>query len=294
MKLRYAAILLLIVIAALLEGCGGGGNNNSTQATTPTTPAILFQVYPNLAVADPTTLAETTVSTGGYMNPAWFWGYTQLIAQSPANNYTFSVLSRNGTKVRDLTVTSLIGAQQPVPSPDGTKIAFVGLTSGTQGMYTMPPDGSSAPVLVPGTSSPCQGSCAGFGRPAWSSDGKTLFYNPVISGVYQISSIDMTNPAATPVQLTSASLSAQAGTPAYLNGNLIYSSFSLAANSWVCMKMNLANSSVTTFAADCQMPAASQDGTKVAILSPEGMIRVVDANGNAVSSGVLQGAWPSF
>lgn len=84
----------------------------------------------------------------------------------------------------------IIGA--PTVSPDGSRLAYSlwvssGPAASAARLYTMPTDGSAAPVLVPAPPTIC---CEG--RPAWSNDGARLAFQRIYDGmsVVAIVSVD--------------------------------------------------------------------------------------------------------
>ncbi len=134
--------LPLVVAFALLAGCGGGGGG---AVTTPTTPFSILN------------RALIPVGTRLFVESA--------LAGQTKRNQVYLITSAGVTQL----TSSFVNAEDPVPSPDGTQVAFRGDATGTnEDLWVVNVDGSGLRQLT--------NDAQHEGYPAWSPDGAQIAF----------------------------------------------------------------------------------------------------------------------
>jgi TolB protein len=254
--------------AALLAACGASGGRPSPPPPpcAPGSPGAPWLAFSSLrsgnyeiwrARADGSCLAQVTDDPGMDLDPSWSRSALAFASdrRGALGLWLHDLATGEETAVE---TAGLASATQPAFSPDGTRLAFEGRAgTGTADVYVVPASGG-APVAL--TTDP-----ADDAGPAWSPDGRTVYFVSTRSGVHDVWSV----PAAggDPEQVTTRSgiIGKPAVTPD--GAALLYARGAVSGRSEV-VRRELATGLVTVVtSADDSEPALAPSGRLVAVRS---------------------------
>jgi TolB protein len=258
---------LAAVAAVLLAGCGASGARRSPPPPcAPGSPGALWIAFASLrsgnydiwrARADGTCLDQVTDDAGTDLDPTWSRGAIAFVSDRGGALGLWRHDLTTGADA-EIPTLGLASATQPAFSPDGAVLAFEGrVGSGGADVYVVPAAGGS-PVAL--TADPTD--AAG---PAWSPDGRTVYFVSARGGVHDVWSV----PAAggDPEQVTTGSgiIGKPAVTP---DGAALLYARVVASGGTEVVRRELATGRLDVVtSADDSEPAPSPSGDRVAVRS---------------------------
>ncbi len=134
--------------------------------------------------ADGTNETQVT-STGIYYEPEYSPDGTKIVAEFDSTDDEIYIMNTDGTNIVNLTNNS-VDDKKASWSPNGTKLAYSSLVSGSQEIFTMNPDGTSKTQLTSVGD--------GYREPEWSPDGtKIAFIDTLAPSQTYVMNADGTN-----------------------------------------------------------------------------------------------------
>lgn len=209
-------------------------------------------------------------------NPSWGPGYKRIAFNSTSGIPGQDIWTMNADGTGAMPITNSGNELWPSWSPDGTRIVFVSMRTGTSQIFTMNADGTNQTQLT---------NIAGNAFPAWSPDGTRISFTSNRTGNEEV--FVMNTDGSNVVQLTND--------PA-LDGEAVWSPDGkrIAYVNWKAgcdvMLMRPDGSQKTPIVnglADCQAPSFSQDGKRLAFTSAIGAnvyaVFTMNLDGSALS-----------
>ncbi|HEY8172944.1 MAG TPA: hypothetical protein VIH21_07635 [Dehalococcoidia bacterium] len=179
-RVHGSLVTLLTILAALTTLACSDSNDTNKVSNAPIVYEAREDKAVNVYTIDPNTteVAQLTHNTSFDGNPGWSPDYTRIVFASDrergGRNNDLYTMAADGTDVQKITDGRIESFWSPRFSPDGNQISFALQQQGEYYVGVMRRDGSFARPLA----GPYQ--FAEF--PAWSRDGKEIFYSAIGEG----------------------------------------------------------------------------------------------------------------